>query len=181
MSETTRTDVLPTTPVEVAAAVNQHSWTGTLTIENAAAVADRVDRTLVGQHYAFAIQHEHENGAYRPELSTSCELEGPANRSLRTDEDSLRRVHLTYADGDRVWALHTRCTDAAEADAVIARCMRVTAGHGTRKEYEATLAAHRLLTEIGFVGDKITIIQYNGEGERLIWTVMVEDHTGSPR
>lgn len=167
---TTRTEELPATPPEVAGRIARHSWHGYLTLDNIAAVVDRIDNMLAGRHYAFAIQREHDHGAYRPELRTGCQVDGPARRSLSTLDDGQRVAHANWEDGERVWGIDTTTATQREANEISQR-------YRDAPEDRDAVSAYRSLVHVAFEGDRVTVKQFNGPGELGTWTIAIEDHT----
>lgn len=138
---------LPGTPS--AAPLERDTWHGWLTVENAAAVAERLFCMLDGRHYTMVSVYEYR--AYRPEVRTSQRLIGPV-RMTTHDSGS---VGMQFEDGHYVWGLTARIAD----------------------QNAAASAAERDRVRIGFTGDRLDVEEFTPEGRRVFWTVAVEDHT----
>lgn len=132
-------------------------WSGYLTIENGEAVTERI-RSLIGggQRYTFVAVNDLFGD--RPEVRTSQTAKSVEHSFSGPYDDGSRCVHLTVPDTYGVWGLHT---GAADADA--ARRMR----DDDRRDW----------VFLEFTHGKLAITHYAPSGNRLFWTIAVEDGT----
>lgn len=127
-------------------------WRGYLSAENYTEVAEHMQQLLGGKRYTFVATCE---GHVRPtSVRTSCRLVQPI---VSKDKLEDGYVYISCLDNGYSWGIHTSApTERAAAE-----------GHRADQTYVSFYQEAR--------GEGMTVEQFNGLGERLHWTVQVED------
>jgi hypothetical protein len=155
------------------APLDRQNWHGYLTLDNADAVVERLNRMLVGRHYTFVTQlgYVDGHGAHEPEVRTSNQLVGPGSVSTPSTPRLPAMKFAHFDDGDYSWSLSTSCASQADAHDVVSRYNARPGGERGRADY-------RELTHLWFYGDlRVQITYHAPSGARVVWVVAVEDPT----
>lgn len=160
-------------PAPDKAPLDRQNWHGYLTLDNADAVVERLNRMLVGRHYTFVTQlgYVDGRGAHEPEVRTSNQLVGPGSVSTPSTPHLPAMKFAHFDDGDYSWGLSTSCPSQADAHEAVSRYNARPGGEKDRADY-------RELTHLWFYGDlRVQITYHAPSGARVVWVVAVEDPT----
>lgn len=151
--------------------LDRQNWHGYLTVDNAEAIAERLNRMLVGRHYTFVTQlgYVDGHGAHEPEVRTSNHLTSPGSVSTPSTPHLPVMRFIHFDDGDYSWSLSTSCPTQADAHEAVSRYNASPGGEKARADY-------RELTHLWFYGDlRVQITYHAPSGARVVWVVAVED------
>lgn len=129
---------------------SDHNWSGYLTLDNAAAVTERI-RSMIGDEQPYTWVAANEYFGYRPEVRTG---QTAKDIGLDTEREVAGEpwAHISVLDSYGVWGFHTTAATQAEAR-------------------DMDVKQRTLLT---FERGKLTVELYAPAGNHMFWVIATE-------
>jgi len=150
-------------------------WHGYLTLENYAAVGERLRALLTGKRYTFVAVNS--GSDYRPEVRTGLELRDNG-LTVHDPEDDGQFASINVSDTYGVWGIHVFDVPTSQQDGY--ECRNAAWDKASDEDKRGWQWQDKRLTYLHFKWDRIEIEHFAMAGHRIVWVAVVEPDAEVP-